>query len=306
MTPKTNVVDKKFGVSFSVKQCRSFGIDPKRCLTWLIQDAGFRRFRLMSYWNEIEKSSGHYDFSALDWQIKMISKAGGEISLCLGARQPRWPENHWPEWAWKSSKKKRTEALLTFIQKVVERHKDEPAIVSYQLENEALLRHFGKRAEVDRKRLVKEYKLVKRLDPKRPIIMTTSTTWGIPSRRPVPDIVGFSYYQVLYRSDLGRYTRAFHKPWMHRVRALSIKLLWNRPSFIHELQLEPWGPKNIWEMSSKEQNKSMGLAQIKQNLQLAKATGLYPIDLWGGEWWYWRLKHRDEIIWRTVKEELLS
>ncbi len=145
--PARQVIDpKQFGVSFSVKQCRSFNIDPIKTLRWLISVAGFRRFRLMSYWDEHEKQPGKYDFTELDRQIKIIEKAGGVISLCLGARQPRWPENHWPEWVWRLDKADRSEALLKYIEVVVERYKDRPSIVSYQLENEALLKVFGKRA----------------------------------------------------------------------------------------------------------------------------------------------------------------
>jgi hypothetical protein len=292
---------EQFGVSFSIKQCRNFSIDPKQTLKWLIQDAGFRRFRLMNYWNEHEKRPGEYDFSQLDWQIEMIAKAGGVITLGLGARQPRWPENHWPDWAWQAPKNKRSAALLHYIEVVVNRYKDNPAIISYQLENEALLVNFGKNAEVDRQRLRQEYALVKRLDPSRPIAMSTSTSWGIPVRLPIPDTVGFSYYRTLWNSKLKRYTKAGHFPLLHRTRKLLIWQLLGRRVFIHELQLEPWGPTAIWKMNSGEQDKSMSPEIIKQNLQLAKRVKAYPIDLWGGEWWYWRHLHGDDIIWHSVR-----
>src|SRR5688572_7811104 len=156
----------EFGVSFSLKQCRNFGIDPHDTLNWLIQDAGFRRFRLMSYWNEHETEQGTYNFKELDWQIDAVAKAGGQVSLCLGARQPRWPENHWPEWAWQASPAVRSSALLQYIETVVNRYKNHPALASYQLENEALLKAFGQRPEIHRQRLRAEYVLVKRLDPR--------------------------------------------------------------------------------------------------------------------------------------------
>src|SRR5688572_28769738 len=157
-----DIIDpQKFGVSFSIKQCRNFGVGPQKTLEWLIKDAGFRRFRLMSYWDEHEKEQGKLRFAELDWQIKKIKRAGGVITLCLGARQPRWPENHWPKWAWELPKQKRDEALLNFIQSVVERYKDEPAVISYQLENEALLKSFGKRIDAGRERLIKEFNLIK-------------------------------------------------------------------------------------------------------------------------------------------------
>lgn len=290
-----------FGVSFSVKQCRNFGVRPNDCLKWLIKDAGFTRFRLMSYWDEIEKTPGVFDFTELDKHIKLITEHNGQITLCLGARQPRWPENHWPQWAWSLPKHDRTLALLHFLEVVVRRYRTRPNIVSYQLENEALLKDFGERADVDRPRLRAEYKLVKRLDPFRPIIMTTSTSWGVPVRRPRPDIVGFSFYQVFFSAKKQAYSTSFHTPLLHRVRAAIISLLWRRPSFLHELQLEPWGPQNIWEMSWDEQMKSMSLEQIERNISLAQKTGLETIDLWGGEWWYWCTKNGHPEIPKTIK-----
>jgi len=300
----TEVIDpKRFGVSFSMKQCWGLGVDPANTLNWLLQEAGFRRFRLMSYWDEHEKQPGKYDFSRLDAQIEQISKAGGVITLCLGARQPRWPENHWPQWAWKASKAERTDALLRYIETVVKRYRANPAIISYQLENEALLKSFGRRPEVDRQRLRKEFQLVKQLDPTRPIIMSTSTSWGMPLRQPIPDIVGFSYYHVYWNKRTQSYHKAGgHYVFLHRLRSLLIKLLLGKPSFVHELQLEPWGPTGIDKMTFEEQDKSMGSDQIEHSISLAKRTKLYPIDLWGGEWWYWRHIHGDDSTWHNVEQ----
>lgn len=289
-----------FGVSLSVKQCRNFDISPLSCLRWLIKDAQIKRFRLMSYWDELEPSPGKFDFSSLDKQMKLIAKHRGKVTLCIGLRQPRWPENHWPEWAWDLQKQDIILALLHFIEVVVRRYRTHSCIISYQLENEALLKDFGERADVDRLRLRAEYKLLKRLDPFRPIIMTTSTSWGIPFRQPCPDIVGFSFYQVFYSVKKQAYATSFHTPLLHQVRAIAIKLLLRRPSFIHELQLEPWGPQNIWEMSFNEQMKSMSPAQIKRNVYLARKTGLKTIDLWGGEWWYWCYKNGHPEISKLV------
>jgi hypothetical protein len=126
-----------------------------------------------------------------------------------------------------------------------------------------------------------------------------SNSYGIPFFGPIPDIVGFSLYLVMCRK--GKYSRSFRYSFVQRLRALIIRLLWWRPSFIHELQVEPWGPKDIWEMTLEEQDQSMSLEQIKKNFKKAKATGLYPIDLWGGEWWYWRTQGGDQSVANLVK-----
>ncbi|HYF96482.1 MAG TPA: hypothetical protein VD947_00395 [Patescibacteria group bacterium] len=296
----------KWGVSFSIKQCRNFGLDSDDVLKWLI-DVGFRRFRLMSYWDEHEVEKGVLDFKSLDEQITTVGKTGGNISLCLGVRQPRWPENHWPAWALELDSQLRTEAIFNYVESVIRRYQDNPAIKSYQLENEALLKSFGENPDIDRKRLRREMALVKRLDPARRVIMTTSTSWGIPLIGPIPDIVGFSFYQVMFNNRKNKYTLSFHKPWLDRLRAHMIKIIWGKDSFIHELQLDPWGPHAIWEMNEEEQNKSMSTSQIRKNIRLASSIGLSPIDLWGGEWWYWRMiKEKDPSIWQTVQEEIAT
>lgn len=295
-------VHPEFGVSFSLKQCRSFKIDTAATLNWLIHEMGFRRFRLMSYWDEIELQQGTYNFVELDKQIKAITTAKGSVTLCLGARQPRWPENHWPSWAWKASKAERSAALLAFIEAVVERYKNKDVIVSWQLENEALLEAFGERSEVDRARLITEFNLVKKLDNTRPVIMTTSTSWGIPIRQPIADIIGFSLYNIVFNK--GAYHRSLYFPFVFRFRAFLIKVLHRRESFIHELQLEPWGPKAIWEMPTSEQGKSMSTAQIEKNVAIAKATKLRTIDVWGGEWWYWRSLKGDTSIAEAAQKAL--
>lgn len=292
----------QYGVSFSIKQCRDFKLDPKQTLHWLVYTLGFKRIRLMSYWNEHEKTRRAYDFSELDWQIEMARKNNCTVSLCLGARQPRWPENHWPDWAWQLEKTERSEKLLQYVAKVIKHYQNNPVIVSWQLENEALLSNFGERSEIDRDRLKAEYALVKKLDPKRPIIMTTSTSWGIPIHRPIPDIVGFSMYNIVFNK--GRYRRSLYIPFVFWARAMAIWLMHRRQSFIHELQLEPWGPQAIWEMSTTEQNKSMNVGQLKTNIALANKTKLNQIDFWGGEWWYWRELQGDSEISAVIKELL--
>lgn len=299
----TNLDPLEFGVSFSIKQCRNFEINWVETLTSLIDDFGFRRFRLMSYWDEHEKHPDHYDFSALDRQLELVEQAGGVVTLCMGVRQPRWPENHWPDWAWAMPKDQRYAKLLQFITKVVERYKDSKIIISYQLENEWMLRSFGLNGDFSRARVIREYKLIKKLDPGRPIIMSTSNSWGLPLRSPIPDQIGFSFYRTVYGK--GRYRHSLYYPWVFRLRRVLVLILTLHPSFIHELQAEPWGPMNIWEMPVVEQDKSMSVELLRKNIRLAKSTFLYPIDLWGGEWWYWRkAKLNDAGIWDAARDEL--
>lgn len=293
-----------FGASLSIKQCRNFNIDHLKVLEAAASDLGIKRFRLMSYWDEIEKVRGTYDFDFLDEEITFIERAGGQITLCLGARQPRWPESHWPGWTKNLSTTERNDELMKFITAVVKRYRNRTVVKSWQLENEALLKDFGENGDFDRKRIREEFKLVKKLGARKPVIMTTSTSWGIPLRRPIPDIIGFSYYDVVYNK--GAYRRSIFQPWVFRLRALLIKIIWRRDCFIHEMQAEPWGPKNIWDMPAKKQAESMDPNKFKENITRSIQTKLKTIDMWGLEWWYWRkINYDDSAMWDTVKKYIV-
>ncbi len=201
------------------------------------------------------------------------------------------------------SVEEKSAALLAFVEAVVKRYKAHPAIISWQLENEALLKGFGRNIQIDRRRLRAEYSLVKRLDPSRPIIMSTSNGWGVPIRSPRPDNVGFSLYTVMHQN--GYYTETIQRPWLHQARAWLIEKLLRKPVSIHELQAEPWGPKAIWQMSPEQQAKSMSPERIEQNIAWAKRIGRYPIDFWGAEWWYYQIKKvGNDAVWTKIEKML--
>lgn len=261
-----------FGVSFSVKYAQEMGLDWKRAFTKMCKELPFDRLRLMSYWDIIEADQGKYDFKDLDWQLKTVGKYGLKVSLCLGMRQPRWPECHEPGWAKKLSTADRHRALEEFIEAVVHRYKNNPVIESWQLENEALNRGIGECTDYDRSRLRREFNLVKKLDPKRPIIMSTSDSFGLPVRRPQPDVVGFSIYKTQHRN--GRYYFSKTPAWWYRIRAHLVRVIIRRPAIIHELQTEPWGPKATHLLSIREQAKSMDTQRIVKMVRYAQKNRL--------------------------------
>lgn len=289
-----------YGASFSIKYAREMHVSPKACLKAALYDLGVKRLRLMSYWDEHEPAQGYYDFSDLDWQIDMAEKYDAEVSLCLGLRQPRWPESHWPAWAKDMPKDEWQKALLMYIEVVIKRYKGRSCIVSYQLENEALLKTFGLNGDFDRKRLKREFSLVKRLDPTRPVIMSSSNSYGIPFFGPKPDMYAFSIYRYFY--DRGKYRQSGRQPMFYRLRALIIKALKRRRVFIHELQAEPWGPVGTSKLQLEEQNKSMNLERVVEAVTYARKTKLLPADCWGLEWWYWlKTTQNKPQIWNYMK-----
>jgi hypothetical protein len=294
----------KFGASFSLHRCNELGLDKQAVLKASIKDLGLRRFRLMSYWNVHEQTRGKYDFSELDWQLDLIAEAGGQVTLCLGKRQPRWPECHMPKWAQSLSQKEWYDTLYAYIREVVERYKDHPALETWQLENEALLKSFGHCTDGDYNhgRLRKELKLVKKLDPSHPVIMTLSDSWGIPVRGPRPDKYAMSLYRITINQK-GHYAFSKRPPLFYKARRMLIIIFKLRPTFIHELQAEPWLPVSITKVPLDEQLKYMNSKLLEENVAFARKTGSDLIDLWGLEWWYWlRTKHDKPEVWDAAKE----
>ncbi len=303
ITPRSiTTSEPQFGGSFSAKYCRELGVSPRDVLTAITGDLGVRRLRLMSYWDEHEQQPGVYDFTELDWQMDMAAACGAKVSLCLGKRQPRWPECHMPAWAQALEKKDWYAALFAYIEVVVLRYRDHPALESWQLENEAMLRSFGvcQDGDYSHARLKAELAIVKRLDTMHPVIMTLSDNWGFPWRGPWPDIFGFSVYVIVMNAK-GNYVGTAFAWWWHRWHARLITLITRRPVLLHELQAEPWGDRPLLQMSPEQQARSMSATQLRNNVQLAQRIGQPPTYLWGLEWWYERRLAGDDSLWREGK-----
>lgn len=289
------------GVSFSIKNCAEYGVGWEDALAYTLS-LGFKRLRLMSYWDLHEKERGQIDFADLKKQIQIIKSHGGRVTLCLGMRQPRWPETHLSAWAKEIDPKEAAQAYLNYQAAVIKEFKDEECIESWQLENEFWLRSFGKSFDFSRTRLKAEFNQLRQADPSRPIIMSIASTMSIPLRGPKPDIYATSMYRNLY--DKGRYRKTYFSPWFYRTRRIAIRFLRWRDLIIHELQTEPWGPQANWEMSDQEQFKSMNADEIKGALDYARKTGIKYMDLWGAEWWYWRKIKRDDDSLEPVLKSL--
>jgi hypothetical protein len=299
-----------FGTTFIPDYARFFGLDPQETMQAALDDLQIRRFRLVSYWKNIEKTQGTYDFSELDWQFQKAEQAGASISLALGLRQPRWPECHMPAWALSQPKSVWYPELKKFMTATVERYKNSPALVSYQVENEFFMTIFGECTDFDRERLVDEYNLVRLLDPSKPIVITRSNNWGgIPIYAPTPDLYGVAVYKRVFDYTLThRYFEYPYPPWFYALLAGAGEIKSGKPMIIHELQTEPWMPEGYSindPAHLAEQDKSMNADRLQKRLQYAEDTGIRTIDTWGMEWWYWRkVKANDPSLWDVAKAKL--
>lgn len=294
-----------FATSFSVKQSTQLGVDWKDNYTALLDDLEIRQFRLMSYWDDGEPTRGELNFEDLDWQMDEAAKRGAKVSLAIGLRQPRWPECHEPSWATTLSKNEWKQALYAYIETVVKRYDGHPALESFQLENEALAWWFGDcRENPDAERIKEEFDLVKTWTEK-PVWMSLSDQYGLSVNPPIPDAYGYSLYLYVYNSVLpGTYVNPSPPVWFHRVRAAAIDVMHDKPFYLHELQLEPWGPKEIRQLSEEEQNITMSPEQISYNLQYARKIGFDQVYTWGSEWWYWRKVNGAPQVWEAIRSEI--
>jgi hypothetical protein len=74
----------------------------------------------------------------------------------------------------------------------------------------------------------------------------------------------------------------------------------------HELQAEAWAPtgQQIITMSLAEQNKSLNAQRLKDRFEYGRTTGLPTVDLWGAEYWYYRLQVlHDPTLWNVAKTQ---
>lgn len=298
-----------FGATFIPNYATYLGADPKETMDAMIDELGIRNFRLVSYWKEIESQKGTYDFSDLDWQFQKAEASGSKVSLAIGLRQPRWPECHEPSWAKGRPLKEWYPELKQYMVAVVERYKNNPALESYQLENEFFLDVFGECTDFSRDRLIEEYNLVKATDPEHPIIVSRSNNIvGIPLGEPTPDISAVSVYKRVWdKSFTFRYVEYPYPAWFYSSLAGWGEITRDRSMIIHELQAEPWLPEQFDMPTApiSEQDKTLSPERLKDRIEYAKATGIKRIDLWGVEWWYARKEVRgDPSVWEMGKEEL--
>lgn len=296
------------GASFIPDYAKSLGVDPKETLDAMLNDLQVKQLRLVSYWDKLEPREGEYDFSELDWQFEKANAAGARVSLAIGLRQPRWPECHMPYWAEDRPMEVWSVQLKDFMRKVIDRYKDNPALESYQLENEFFLSVFGECPDFSRERLIDEYNFVKELDPAHPVIISRSNNAiGLPIGQPQPDIFAVSVYKRVWDITLTkRYVEYPFPSWFYGFLGGAGKILTGKDLHIHELQAEPWPPNGleIYNTPLAEQSKSLNAERLRHRFQYGKATGLRSIDLWGAEYWYYRKQVlNDPSVWNVAKEE---
>ena len=212
-----------------------------------------------------------------------------------------WPECHLPKWAKGLDREEQQEQVLQLLEQIVNRYKDSGVIEYWQVENEPFF-PFGQCPWKDKEFLKEEIKLVKSLDD-REIIITESGEFPLWfSAASYGDLIGVTTYRKVWMNETRTYFIYPFPATFYRRKAALINWLFKKDVFCVELQAEPWGPELIYDLSLKEQEKTMNLERFKKNIEFAKKVGFDRDYLWGAEWMYWmKIVHNDSSIWEEAK-----
>lgn len=292
-----------WGVNFSQKHSELLGLNWRENYLALLDDLKVKNIKIITHWDLIEAKKDEYFFEDLDWQINESEKRERNIIFVIGIKTGRWPECHIPAWARNLSKEEQQKEILEILEKIVLRYRRSSSLIFWQVENEPFF-PFGECPDIDENFLKKEIELVKFLDPTRSVIFTDSgefSFWFKAAK--FGDIVGTTLHRRVWFKELNRYLNYPFRPVYYWRKSQLIKKLFHKKVICVELQAEPWGPKLLYDLPLKEQEKTMDLAQFKENIEFAKKTGLDTFYFWGLEWWYWlKVKKDRPEIWLEAKK----
>lgn len=293
-----------YGMSFNTLYARELGLDWRETYDAILDDLQVRKLRLAAHWPMVEPIPNVYNFEELDYQIHRAEEVGATVILAVGRRLPRWPECHTPDWAKELETDKLQSAQIRYMTEVVERYKNSPAVVMWQVENEPFLKVFAfdHCGELDVDFLDKEIALVRKLDPTRQILITDSGnlgTWrGAYSRG---DVFGTSVYVHFWNPELGQF-RTVLPAWAYRVKDNLMGVIYGvKPAILIELSAEPWLLEPVTDVPLETQFTRMNLEKFEDILNYAKDTRFETQYLWGAEWWYWLHLQGQSEMWERGK-----
>ncbi|MEK7617060.1 MAG: hypothetical protein AAB414_03315 [Patescibacteria group bacterium] len=278
-----------YGVTFSPQYAKYLDLDWRQTFIKSLNELKVRNFRIPTYWSELEKEEGEFNFDDVDFMLDEIEKRQGKVILVVGFRQPRWPECYLPSWTRGLSLEEKRAKILNFIKATIERYENRDSIWAYQVENELFLPFFGEDCDKgDEESLKQEVDLVRGLSDKYIIISDSGElgNWIIPMQ--FSDVFGTTIYRDVYNSIMGYLTYPI-LPYLYNVKSQVIKNIFapkNQRTIIVELQAEPWIGTSDLDKNPKKQEKHFPVSKLKGYINYAKKTGFDEVYLWGVEWWY--------------------
>jgi hypothetical protein len=304
--PKTDK-NISWGVNFSQEKAERFGLDWKQLFSAIVEDLKVKNIKIAVSWDYIEGKENNYYFNDLDWQMKEAEKGGAKVILAIGRKTPGWPECHLPVWAKNKGKEEQQTAIMDLLKTIVERYKNSPNLIYWQVENEPFF-PFGECSWKDDKFLKKEIEFVKSLDPSRLVMITESgefSLWAKASQ--YGDLVGVTMYRKAWFRELNSYIDYPFPSVFYGRKAALANLLFGKKIICTEFQAEPWGPEWNYTLPLDEQLKSFNINSLKKNINYAEKTGLSDFYFWGTEWWYWmKEKNNRPEFWEEIKNLIVE
>jgi hypothetical protein len=292
----------QIGTTFSARYAQDIGLDWRQAYIAMLDELKIKYIRIPVYWDLVEKNTGEYNFTDIDWQLDQASQRNAHVILVVGQKVPRWPECFIPQWVGSDVNTKK-EKLLEFEDVVVNRYKNgHPEVAAWQVENEPFL-DFGICPIADPALLDSEIAKVKSADSSRPVIITDSgelSLWIQAAKR--ADIFGTTMYREVYSARLGHWRYPIG-PNFFKAKMLLIKLFAHQTNdIVVELQGEPWLAGWTTSAPVADQLASMNADILTDNVEFAKKTGMKEIYVWGVEWWYWmKTAQNNSTLWEAAK-----
>jgi glycosyl hydrolase family 42 (putative beta-galactosidase) len=319
-TPQTEV-----GVTFSRRQAEYLGLPWQKTFSDVLELSP-TVVRLGAYWDEIARRRDVYDFSTLDWQLARLPAQNYRVVLTVGMKAPRWPEYYLPSWLMRETKIGQRGTIsddplvqaeaLRFVEAVVTRYQDNPAIAYWQVENEPLDPSGPRQWKIGADFVAQEVALVRSLDHlERPVILsmfvdTPPPLASLPPWRShdesraralldMADILGLDVYPSRGIRFFGRDLYLNWSGWAWERPAVSLRqiaLQLGKDAWIMEAQAEPWEPSRLVYLED-GQSKSVQPGTAADTFGRLSNGGFGTILLWGAEHWYMRQERHDDRSW---------
>jgi Beta-galactosidase len=334
----------RLGLSFRPLQAEALGLDPAAALTELLAYP-FPLIRLAAYWDRIETEAGRFRFDELDRQLDAAQAAGKEIIVCVGAVKAfGYPEFFVPgryldpplregSLVTPQTHAGLAEAAAGFVARVVQRYRDRPAVVAWQVEHEAVdplgVEHSWRLA---RAFAAREVAAVRAADPGRPVLMngflatSAPVAWqqrwrtrdqgdSLAVATELADIVGVDYYPRHAVAAAGPLTLYLDGSTTRRQRRSQDRLLGQvaaagRRLIIAEGQAEPWEAVTTPPSPAGRVMYSCGPGDVIATYARARQwAGHGPVPLeaylfWGAEYWLARERGGDPSYLRAFERIL--
>lgn len=321
----------RVSTTFSIPYCEWLGLDWEDCLQAILE-LPLHSIRLTIPWDRVEPEKNKWQFTEIEKAISLCAKKNIPVILCLGAKNPRWPELQVPEYVAKKLEKEGIPQSLkdsfgpdlkSYLTKCLKKYGQNGRIRSIQVENEPFEPVGPAQYIVPVNLLKEEVTLAKKLTDK-PIWLTMGAGLTEPAKQarkirftmlkklvslPV-EAIGLNMYQKGYFAQENNKIVGFNateESWLiARQLGLVAKAHGCEP-FISELQSEPWEayPSKM-NLIDPRANKSFTPEIYLAIMEKASRVGGEEVFLWGLEWQYACKKQNNPVFWEITKERSVN